>query len=96
MIFSIFYVAEGVLVDPDHVVVTTYLGNTTYQDDKVNVTIDRVSYLPATKVRELFVRYAKSQARPEYIQIDGTIGQALNVMNPFLAINFIIYTGGTT
>lgn len=77
MIFSIFYVAEGVLVDPDHVVVTTYLGNTTYQDDKVNVTIDRVSYLPATKVRELFVRYAKSQARPEYIQIDGTIGQNL-------------------
>ena len=37
-----------------------------------------------------------AQAIPTSGGIDGTIGQALNVMNPFLAINFIIYTGGTT
>ena len=37
-----------------------------------------------------------AQAIPTSGGIDGTIGQALNVMNPFLAINFIIYTGGTS
>ena len=36
-----------------------------------------------------------AQAIPTSGGIDRTIGQALNVMNPFLAINFIIYTGGT-
>lgn len=36
-----------------------------------------------------------AQQLPSSGGIDGTIGQATNVMNPYLTLNYIIYTGGT-
>jgi microcystin-dependent protein len=35
-----------------------------------------------------------AQQLPNSGGIDGTIGQAMDVMNPYLTLNYIIYTGG--
>ena len=37
---------------------------------------------------------AGAQQLPNSGGIDGTIGQAMDVMNPYLTLNHIIYTGG--
>ena len=75
-IFATFFLVSRLLVDPDHVVVTAFEAEGENDDDRVALTINRVTYHPATKVRGLFMRQSKSTARPEYIQVDGTI--ALN------------------
>ena len=72
-IFAIIFVATRLITDPDHVVVTSFEVVGENDNGKVAVTIDRISYHPATKVRGIFSRQSDSTARPEYIQVDGTI-----------------------
>ena len=75
-IFAIFFVATRLITDPDHVVVTSFEVGGENDNGKVAVTIDRISYHPATKVRGIFSRQSDSTARPEYIQVDGTIASS--------------------
>jgi hypothetical protein len=72
-IFAAFLIISRVIVDPDHVVVTSYKAEGKKDDGKVELTINRVSYHPATKVRGLFIRQSSATARPEYVQVDGTV-----------------------
>lgn len=73
-IFAIIFVSTRIITDPDHVVVTSFEASGDNDNGEVAVTINRVSHHPATNVRGIFSRQADSTARPEYIQIDGTIG----------------------
>jgi hypothetical protein len=72
-IFAIIFVATRLVTNPDHVVVTSYEVGGENDNGKVAVTINRISHHPATKVRGIYSRQADSTARPEYIQVDGTI-----------------------
>lgn len=72
-IFAAFFVISRVITDPDHVVVTAFEVDGKNDNGTVVVTINHLSYHPATKVRGLFTRQANAVARPEYIQVDGTI-----------------------
>ena len=73
-IFAAFLIISRVIVDPDHVVVTSYKAEGKKDDGGVILTINRASYHPATKARGLFIRQSSATARPEYLQVDGTIG----------------------
>ena len=75
-IYAAFLIISRVIVDPAHVVVTAYGVEGKKDDGKVALTINRVSYHPATKVRGLFTRQSNVTARPEYIQVDGTIASS--------------------
>ena len=89
-IFAAVFIGTRVFVDPDHVVVTEFDVEGAYDDGTVAVTINRVSYHPATRVRGIFSRRSSVTARPEYVQIDGTIalsvdsGMALIMAGPAL------------
>lgn len=72
-IYAAIFVVTRLVVDPDHVVVTSYQVSGENDNGNVAVTINRISYHPATKVRGIFGRQTDSTARPEYIQVDGTI-----------------------
>ncbi len=73
LIYSAVFVLSRVFTDPDHVVVTFYGTFGELDDGTVAMTIDRVTYHPATNVRGIFSRQSDVVARPEYVQIDGTI-----------------------
>ena len=72
-IFALITVSTRVIADPDHVVVKSFEVAGENDNGRVAVTVNRISHHPATKVRGIFSRQADSTARPEYIQIDGTI-----------------------
>ena len=72
-IFAAILIISRVVVDPDHVVVTSYEAEGQKDDGRVILTINRVTYHPETKVRGLFTRQSRATARPEYVQVDGTI-----------------------
>ncbi len=108
-IFAAFLIISRVIVDPDHVVVTSYKAEGKKDDGKVILTINRVSYHPATKVRGLFTRQSSATARPEYVQVDGTIalsadfggmmtlvGPAVISVNPGVKVEREIRTRGNS
>ena len=72
-IYAVVFVSTRLIINPDHVVVTSFEVDGENDDGSVTVTIDRISYHPATKVRGIYGRQTDSTARPEYIQVDGTI-----------------------
>ncbi|GIT59197.1 MAG: hypothetical protein Ct9H300mP19_11450 [Dehalococcoidia bacterium] len=66
-------IISRLVVDPDHVVVTSYEAEGQTDDGMVILTINRVTYHPETKVRGVYRRLSRATARPEYLQVDGSI-----------------------
>jgi hypothetical protein len=73
LIFSAVFVISRLITETDHVAVTEFEADGENDDGKIAVTINRVTYHPATTVRGIFSRRADATARPEYVQVDGTI-----------------------
>ena len=72
-IFAAILIISRLVVDPDHVVVTSYEAEGQTDDGMVILTINRVTYHPETKVRGVYRRLSRAPARPEYLQVDGSI-----------------------
>ena len=72
-IFAAILIISRLVVDPDHVVVTLYEAEGQTDDGMVILTINRVTYHPETKVRGVYRRLSRATARPEYLQVDGSI-----------------------
>lgn len=72
-IFAVILIISRLVVDPDHVVVTSYEAEGQKDDGMVILTINRVTYHPETKVRGVYRRLSRATARPEYLQVDGSI-----------------------
>lgn len=82
LLYGAYLVISRVITNPDHVVVTVFEVFERIDDGGVLVTVNRVTYHPATKVRGLFTRQADAVARPEYVQIDGTIAMSVDAPSP--------------